>query len=158
MASTSSNITIIELLSYENPVLRAYIFYTCLLVLKILAMLFLIVPKRFQKKIFISPEDTVLRKGSVADTTDPDIERCRRAHLNDLESIPAFLFVAFFYVLTNPMEFLAINLFRLFTLARFIHTFVYAVIVIPQPTRAIVWGIGYIITIYIAVATAIHFI
>ncbi|XP_044727812.1 microsomal glutathione S-transferase 1-like [Chrysoperla carnea] len=149
--------TITSLLSLDNPVFTAYVFYACVLVLKTLFMVALIGRYRWTKLIFISPEDAKFTTNATCANDDPDIERCRRAHLNDLENIPAFLFVALFYVLTDPKDFIALNLFRLFTLARFIHTFVYAVIVVPQPARVISWAIGFIITIYISVATAIYF-
>lgn len=80
---------------------------------------------------------------------DEDVERVRRAHLNDLENIPVFLVAAGLYVLTNPCPTLALNLFRAFTAARITHTLVYAVVVVPQPARALSWFIGYGITGYI---------
>lgn len=78
--------------------------------------------------------------------------------MNDLENIPVFFVAAFFYVLTDPNPIIAVNLFRIFTLARILHTFVYAVYVIPQPARAITWGVGYFITIFMAISSLISFI
>ncbi|XP_044730501.1 microsomal glutathione S-transferase 1-like [Chrysoperla carnea] len=145
---------------FENPIFRAYIFYGCLLTLKTIGMVFLIAKYRFKKQIFISPEDTkmfLVKENATVTYDDPDIERCRRAHLNDLENIPFFMFVSFFYVLTDPNPIIAINLFRIYTTVRFIYTFVYAVIVVPQPARSISWTIGFWITMYITISTAIHF-
>ncbi|KAF4525053.1 hypothetical protein B566_EDAN001967 [Ephemera danica] len=73
---------------------------------------------------------------------DQDIERIRRAHLNDLENIPAFVLVSFLYILTAPEQVLAVNLFRVFTAARVVHTFVYAVRPVPQPARALCFATG----------------
>jgi glutathione S-transferase len=55
---------------------------------------------------------------------DEDVERVRRAHLNDLENIPAFLISGLFYVMTNPNVNLALWLFRIAVLARIGHTIV----------------------------------
>jgi glutathione S-transferase len=81
-----------------------------------------------------------------------------RGHLNDLENILPFIAVAFFYVLTDPTEFLAVNLFRAFTVARILHTFVYAIVIIPQPSRVLAFGVGYSITIYMALQVILHFL
>lgn len=87
---------------------------------------------------------------------DPEVERVRRAHRNDLENILPYLFVGLFYVLTNPSLAVAKLLFQVAAIARIIHTIVYAVIVLPQPTRGIVWAIHYIITIYMALAVIFY--
>jgi glutathione S-transferase len=80
-----------------------------------------------------------------------------RAHLNDLENIPAFLFVSFLYLLTNPDPGFATILFRTFTIARCVHTFVYAVKPLPQPSRGLAFGIGLLITAYMAVKVLFFF-
>ena len=85
-----------------------------------------------------------------------DVERQRRAHLNDLENIPIFIIVAFLYTLTSPSTFIAVNLIRLFTLSRIIHSFVYAIYP-TQPTRGIVFGIGLLITLYMSLTVAFFF-
>lgn len=81
-----------------------------------------------------------------------------RAHLNDLENIPLFFVIGFVYLLTNPSVVVATWLFRLYTAARFTHTYVYAIHVIPQPARGLSWGIGYAITGYMAVQSALSFL
>jgi glutathione S-transferase len=81
-----------------------------------------------------------------------------RGHLNDLENIPPFLLVAFLYTLIDPTQLVAINLFRFFTVARILHTFVYTIVVIPQPSRAVSFGVGYGITIYMAVQVILNFL
>ncbi|BES92185.1 unnamed protein product [Nesidiocoris tenuis] len=134
-----------KLLSLDNPVFKAYLFYSTILGLKILSVVFLIGRQRFTKKIFISPED-LRGKSAKVKTDDPDVERPRRAHQNDLENIPVFFMIALAYVLTDPSPWLAINLFRAYTVARIAHTFVYAVVVIPQPARGLSWAVGYGVT------------
>lgn len=77
--------------------------------------------------------------------------------MNDLESIPAFIITSFAYILTNPEIGFATLLFRAFTAARFIHTFVYAVYVVPQPSRALAFMVGLLVTLYMAVVSICHF-
>jgi glutathione S-transferase len=55
---------------------------------------------------------------------DENVERVRRAHLNDLENIPAFLIAGFFYVCSEPNVTLALWLIRVAVLARIGHTIV----------------------------------
>ncbi|XP_066997095.1 microsomal glutathione S-transferase 1 [Anabrus simplex] len=146
-----------QVFTRDNPVFAAYAFYASVLVLKMLAMSVLTARQRIKNKVFANPEDAVGLKGKVK-FDHPDVERVRRAHLNDLENIPTFLLVAILYVLTNPTPLIAINLFRAFTVARVVHTLVYAVVVVPQPARGLAWGIGYAITIYIAVQNVLFFL
>lgn len=77
--------------------------------------------------------------------------------MNDLENILPYLTIGLFYVLTDPAAMVATNLFRVATVARFVHTFVYAIYVIPQPARGLSFGIHYLITLYMAVMCLIHF-
>ena len=88
---------------------------------------------------------------------DPDVERVRRAHLNDLENIPAFWILGALYVTTGPSAALATNLFRAFTAGRILHTFVYAVKPLPQPARGIAFGIPFLISIYMGVAVVRYY-
>lgn len=55
---------------------------------------------------------------------DEKVERVRRAHLNDLENIPAFLIAAFFYILSEPNVQVALWLIRVAVIARVLHTIV----------------------------------
>ncbi|KAK3919843.1 Microsomal glutathione S-transferase 1 [Frankliniella fusca] len=143
--------------STSNPVFSAYVLYSALLALKMLATTLLVVRQRFTKKIVMNPEDRLLKNYKVMAGGDPDIERPRRAVLNDLENIPAFWVAGLLYCLTGPEPSLAINLFRGFTAARFLHTFVYAVVPLPQPSRVLAWVAGYAITMYMAYKTVVHF-
>ncbi|ENN70829.1 microsomal glutathione S-transferase 1 [Dendroctonus ponderosae] len=140
----------------EQPVFRTYLFYVAVLSLKLLAMSILTAVQRFKNKAFANPEDAEPRKLKVK--VNESVERVRRAHLNDLENIPVFIIVAFAYLTTNPSVFLALTLIRLFTVARLIHTLVYAVVVVPQPARALSWFTGYSITIYMAVKSLLYYL
>lgn len=145
------------MLSRNNPIFSAYVFYATVLILKMLAMSALTARQRLKKKVFSNQEDAAGFKGKVK-FDDPDVERVRRGHQNDVENIPLFLVVAFFYILTEPSQFLAVNLFRAYTVARILHTFVYTIVVLPQPSRGLAWGVGYVITIYMALQVIISFL
>nr|WMM91887.1 GSTu1 [Paracoccus marginatus] len=150
-------------INLEDPVLRGFLFYASILIAKVLFMVPLTARQRFMKKVFISSEDASMatRALQMRDATvkydDEDVERVRRAHLNDLENIPAFIFIGFIYVLTKPDPTVALNIFRVYTLCRILHTIVYAVFVVPQPTRAIVFTIGILLTFYMVIMSAVTF-
>lgn len=74
-----------------------------------------------------------------------------------MENITLFFVVAFIYTLTDPAPWFATLLFRVYTLARIAHTLVYAVVVVPQPARAISWFVGYGITGYMAFQSILYF-
>lgn len=65
--------------------------------------------------------------------------------------LPSFL-VGLMYVLINPSPLTACLLFKISAIARIIHTFVYAVIVIPQPARALAFFAQYLITVYMGIS------
>ncbi|XP_055640269.1 prostaglandin E synthase-like [Toxorhynchites rutilus septentrionalis] len=142
----------------DPAVFRSYVFWSSVLVLKMLVMSILTGMKRHAKKAFANPEDLKSAKGAKIVLNDPDVERVRRAHLNDLENILPFFTVGFLYMFTGPSVALATNLFRLVAIARIAHTFVYAIFVIPQPARGISWMLAYIPTGFMAVQTILAFI
>jgi len=146
----------LTLLNAKNPVLQGLAFYSAILVLKMMGMSVLTGIQRFRKKAFISPEDAAAFKGEVK-LEDPDVERVRRAHLNDLENIPIFLVTSLVFVLTDPDVVVALMFFRLYTLARLVHTFVYAIYVVRQPTRAIAFGVGQLILFIMLIMIIIKF-
>ncbi|KAK5648617.1 hypothetical protein RI129_003509 [Pyrocoelia pectoralis] len=145
----------LEILSTENELFRIYLFYSCVLVLKVLLMAPLTAIQRFKHKAFANAEDAISEK--VKPKTHDNVERVRRAHLNDLENIPVFLVAGLAYILTNPSVWLATMLFRVFTISRMIHTIVYAVYVLPQPARFFAFLGGLLTTIYMAVQALIYF-
>ncbi|OXU27890.1 hypothetical protein TSAR_016342 [Trichomalopsis sarcophagae] len=108
--------------------------------------------------IFLMPEDCVfVGKNSKVCHDDPDVERPRRAFLNDLESILPWFICTSVYLTTSPSPKLAINLIRAFGLSRIAHTIVYAVVPLPQPARAIIFFAGYFVTAYQAYFTLVHY-
>ncbi|KAK9504949.1 hypothetical protein O3M35_009115 [Rhynocoris fuscipes] len=149
--------TIVNILSLDNPVFKAYLFYSGVLVVKLMSMSLLTGRQRFRKKVFSNPEDAAADPKAKVKLDDPDVERVRRAHLNDLENIPIYFVASFGYMLTNPEPALAINLMRAFTAARIAHTLVYAVVVVPQPSRALAFMVGYGVTGFMAFKTLMAF-
>uniref|UniRef100_A0A1Q3F4B4 Microsomal glutathione S-transferase 1 n=2 Tax=Culex tarsalis TaxID=7177 RepID=A0A1Q3F4B4_CULTA len=136
---------------------HAYACWAAILVIKMVLMSALTTLKRIGRKVFINPEDAALAGAEVVQS-DPEVERVRRAHQNDVENIPLFLAVGFLYLLTSPNVTLAVNLFRLVGIARIIHTLVYAVFVIRQPARLIAFFLALVPTIYMALMTIITFL
>jgi len=144
-------------LEVSDTVIASYAFFSSILVVKMLLMSFLTAKQRFANKSFANPEDVVLDKKAKVTTSDPDVERVRRAHLNDLECILPFFICGLLYCFTNPDAGTANLVFKIFTGARIVHTLVYAVFVVPQPSRAISWAVGQICTFYMAAKVIMHF-
>uniref|UniRef100_A0A0K8VIK6 Microsomal glutathione S-transferase 1 n=1 Tax=Bactrocera latifrons TaxID=174628 RepID=A0A0K8VIK6_BACLA len=136
-----------DLISFDNEVFSAYVFWSAVLVLKLLFMSLRTGRLRFKTRTFLNPEDLV-KKGFKVGFDNPDIERVRRAHLNDLENLLPFFVIGFLYVLIDPIPALAINLFRAVGIARIVHTIVYAVVVVPQPSRALAFFVALSATVY----------
>ncbi|XP_065364199.1 microsomal glutathione S-transferase 1-like [Calliphora vicina] len=141
--------SVVELLSFDNVVFKSYVFWGTVMVTKMLLMGPLTAIQRFKTKTFANPEDLLTKKDKIK-FDDPNVERVRRAHRNDMENIIPFLAIGYYYVLTNPSAALAINLFRAIGLARIVHTLVYAVVVVPQPARAISFFVGLAATAFMA--------
>eukprot|EP00112_Aurelia_sp_Birch-Aquarium-sp1_P005690 Seg1646.10 transcript_id=Seg1646.10/GoldUCD/mRNA.D3Y31 product="hypothetical protein" protein_id=Seg1646.10/GoldUCD/D3Y31 len=115
------------LISLDNPLFATYMFYASLLILKMLFMAFWTVRFRLKNKALAAPEDYVgeFKGHKIPDKPDPDVERVRNAHRNDLENILPFLILGFLFVMTDPNVVLAKWFFRIFTILRFWFTFVY---------------------------------
>ncbi|MBH0219546.1 hypothetical protein GH793_15245 [Listeria monocytogenes] len=140
----------------EDPTVQSYLLYSAILALKVLAVAFLTGKARANKNVYANPEDARARKG-VVKYDDPDVERVRRAHLNDLENIPVFWVLGALYLTTAPSAWLATTLFRVYTAGRVMHTLVYAVKPLPQPARGIAFGIPLMITFYMGVKVILHY-
>ncbi|XP_043284765.1 microsomal glutathione S-transferase 1-like [Venturia canescens] len=139
----------------EN-LMKVFTFWSAVLVLKLLAMVPLTGRYRFGKRIFAAPEDCGTLRNSKVVYDDPDIERVRRCHRNDLENILPWFIGTYVYLGTNPSYYLASMLIRIFALSRIAHTLSY-VIFQTQPSRAIAFFIGYGITAYQAIVTMWHY-
>ncbi|XP_029167657.1 microsomal glutathione S-transferase 1-like [Nylanderia fulva] len=136
--------------------LKLFRFWGTILALKVLAMLPLTAQQRFGKKIYMNEEDvTFLGKGKVV-LNDPDVERVRKAHRNDLENILPWFMITYLWLSTGPSLWLANALMRTFVIARIIYTISYLVIK-KQPIRFLVFFVGYGITLYQAFSTLLYY-
>ena len=79
---------------------------------------------------FANPEDVGIGSNKQAKVTlsDPDVERVRRNHLNDIENILPFVIIGCLYVSTNPTAIVALWHFRVFFFSRIFHTIAYQVL------------------------------
>ncbi|EDW30980.1 GL15178 [Drosophila persimilis] len=144
-----------ELFNLDNPVFCCYLFWATVLVVKMLLMSLLTAVQRFRFKIFPNQEDLFFKNTEVQ-FNDPHVERVRRAHRNDMENILPYFIMALIYISTNPDATVACNLFRVASLARIVHTLVYAVYPVPQPSRIIAFGCMLLITFYMAAVVALR--
>ncbi|XP_029680581.1 microsomal glutathione S-transferase 1 [Formica exsecta] len=140
----------------SSELLQVFGFWGSVLVLKMLAIVPLTARQRFRKKIFLSEEDTTFLPGTKVSYNDADVERVRRAHLNDLENILPWFVITYLWLGTGPSPWLAKMLIRTFVLARIFHTIAY-VIMKQQPTRAIVFFVGFAIILYQAFSTLLYY-
>ncbi|XP_013186460.1 microsomal glutathione S-transferase 1-like [Amyelois transitella] len=143
--------------SFNDPAVQSYAFYSGVLALKTLGMSVLTSRVRHSKKVFANEEDAKLDKRGVVKFDDPDVERVRRAHLNDLENIPAFWVLGGLYLTTGPSAETATNLFRAYAAGRVLHTLVYAVKPLPQPARGIAFGIPFLIMIFMGIKVVVYY-
>jgi len=132
-------------LTAANPVLRAFMVASAVLALKMVAMAFATAYYRITKSVFANPEDAPPK---VAVKSDPDVERVRRAHQNDLENIPLFLALGLMFVLTEPSMLAARLCFYGFAAARVVHSVAYLRAL--QPYRALAFLYGQAVNIYMA--------
>ncbi|XP_034668363.1 microsomal glutathione S-transferase 1 isoform X1 [Drosophila subobscura] len=156
-----------ELYSLDNPIFCCYVFWATVLVAKMLLMSTLTAVQRFRykllglvplglrRKIFPNQEDLFFKNTEVQ-FNDPHVERVRRAHRNDMENILPYFIMALIYISTNPDATVACNLFRVASVARLVHTLVYAVYPVPQPARVIAFASMQLITFYMAAVVALR--
>ncbi|XP_068628294.1 microsomal glutathione S-transferase 1-like [Battus philenor] len=144
-------------LTLSSPEVQSFFVYSAILALKVLCVGALTGINRMIRGVYANPEDAKSLKGKVK-LDDPVVERLRRAHLNDLENIPAFWVLGALYLTTGPVAAWATLLFRVYTVSRIIHTIVYAVIPMPQPTRAIAYAIPFFIKWYLGIQVVLYYI
>ncbi|XP_035914583.1 microsomal glutathione S-transferase 1-like [Anopheles stephensi] len=139
----------------EPAVFQAYAFWAAVLGLKMLLMSVLTGLLRGSKKVFSNPED--VKPGGKLAYDDPDVERVRRAHRNDMENILPYFIISFLYMFTNPSITVAVNLFRLVALVRIGHT-VFHVLVPVHKFRGMAWATGFFTTVFMGVQIVLHFL
>lgn len=146
-----------EVLDLE--ILLVFAKYTVFLTVKMMLMSLLTGLYRMKKKAFSNPEDAApYGKGENAKKylrTDPDVERVRRCHLNDIENIIPFIFISFFYSISGVSLSTATLHFRIFFASRIFHNIAYLV-PLPQPCRALAWLTGYLVTFSMLSKLVLH--
>ncbi|XP_059685023.1 LOW QUALITY PROTEIN: prostaglandin E synthase [Gavia stellata] len=125
----------------ENKVFMSFTFYSTILILKMYVVAIITGQVRLRKKAFANPEDALRNGGLQYYREDPDVERCRRAHRNDMENIFPFLFLGAVYSLLDPSPAVARIHFFIFCVGRIIHTVAY-LLQLKAPTRSVAYGVA----------------
>jgi len=139
----------------DNPVFAAYALAAALMVLKLMGQGWVTVRLMMRKNAgFVSPED--LRRTPLNPDPDPrqlepdpDVERSRRMHRNDLENIPGFLAAGLLFVAVDPPLWAAWIAFYGFVLARAGHAWAYGT-ARTHDTRAVFYSVGSLLVIAMA--------
>ena len=143
-------------LTMENPVFLAYAIAAALMILKIMGQGWMTVVLMLRTDAgLLNPEDlrrTPANRNPRPEQLDlnPEVDRSRRMHRNDLENIPAFFACGLLFVTTEPPLWLATLIFGLFVLARLAHTWSYATAQ-NHEVRASFYSIGSLVVIFMAV-------
>ncbi|XP_055710917.1 microsomal glutathione S-transferase 1-like [Phlebotomus papatasi] len=132
---------VFDYLSPTNPVFRTFAFWSSVLVIKVL---FMSIATGLRKHTSKAPK--------AKNEVNEDVERLRRAHLNDMENIFLFIILGFIYIVTNPSQWLAMMLIKAFAITRILHTLVYAFAPVPQPTRVILFLMGVAVNAYMGLS------
>ncbi|NWX28577.1 PTGES synthase, partial [Notiomystis cincta] len=125
----------------ENKVFLSFTFYSTILILKMYVVAIITGQVRLRKKAFANPEDALRNGGAQFCREDPDVERCRRAHCNDMENIFPFLFLGAIYSLLDPSPTVARIHFFTFCMGRIIHTIAY-LLQLRAPARSVAYSVA----------------
>ncbi|XP_043842942.1 prostaglandin E synthase isoform X1 [Dromiciops gliroides] len=125
----------------DNEVFANFLLYSTMLVIKMYLLAVITGQVRLRKKAFANPEDALKHGGLQYCRMDPDVERCRRAHWNDLENILPFLFLGSIYSFLDPDPFIAWLHFFIFFVGRITHTIAYLV-KLRAPIRSVAYTIA----------------
>ncbi|KAM6297219.1 prostaglandin E synthase [Aegotheles albertisi] len=125
----------------ENKVFMSFTFYSTILILKMYVVAIITGQVRLRKKAFANPEDALRNGGLQYYREDPDVERCRRAHRNDMENIFPFLFLGAVYSLLDPSPAVARIHFLIFCVGRIVHTIAY-LLQLKAPTRSVAYSVA----------------
>jgi uncharacterized MAPEG superfamily protein len=135
-----------------NPAFETYAICSAILVVKMFGVAVYTSLQRMRVGGYVNEEDARAfgDAGVVAAPTEaPEVAHALRIHRNDLENIPAFWAIGLVYVLSGASATGAFWYCWIFTLARVAHTFAYVRHL--QPARAILYGIGALSTLGMAV-------
>ncbi|XP_042367723.1 microsomal glutathione S-transferase 1-like [Plectropomus leopardus] len=136
----------------EDEVFMAFTTYATIVILKMMLMAPMTAYHRITKGAFANEEDVTLKPAEERKKllrTDPNVERVRRCHQNDLENVVPFVVVGLLYALTGPELSAALLHFRIFVGSRIFHTISY-VGAFPQPCRGLSFMVGLLTTFSMA--------
>uniref|UniRef100_UPI0037E8CADE prostaglandin E synthase n=1 Tax=Semicossyphus pulcher TaxID=241346 RepID=UPI0037E8CADE len=136
----------------KNEVFSCFVFYGVLLVIKMYIIAIITGQVRLRKKAFANPEDALRHGGVQFHREDPYVERCRRAHVNDLENILPFLFLGAIYSMTGPSLAVARLHFLVFFMGRVLHSVAY-LFALRAPTRSLAYTVAQIPCVSMALQT-----
>ncbi|KAK5876764.1 hypothetical protein CesoFtcFv8_026087 [Champsocephalus esox] len=131
----------------EDEVFMAFTTYAVIVVVKMLLMAPLTAFYRITRGAFANEEDVARKPAEERKKllrSHPDVERVRRCHQNDIETIIPFVLVGLLYALTGPVLSAALLHFRIFVGSRICHTISY-LFSLPQPSRGLSWLIGLLV-------------
>lgn len=152
-SSTATHMSASGLAMEKNPALAAFLLCSVLLVIKMYVVAVITGQVRLRKKAFANPEDALRHGGLQYCRSDPDVERCLRAHRNDMETIYPFLFLGFVYCFLGPNLWLARLHFLIFFLGRLVHTVAYLG-KLPAPTRSLAYVLAQLPCVSMALQVA----
>ena len=137
----------------EDPALRAWALACIVLALKMLVTGIVVSRTRIRKNVFASPEDYAMQGVEPKTEPDPEVERARRVHQNDLEANLPFALLGLVYALTGPTTLGLWVCFAGFPLARILHMITY--LQGRMPHRTITWAAGFFILVWMAGASLV---
>ena len=125
----------------DFPAFPALALFSVLLTLKMGAIGVATANARRKAQVVVNPEDTKVNPGSRAASEEaPATLRTKRAHLNDVENIPAFLVLALLFTLAGGSAGAGWAYFGLYFVARTLHTIFYLNAAQPWRTAALFAG------------------
>ncbi|KAK5849142.1 hypothetical protein PBY51_008806 [Eleginops maclovinus] len=136
----------------EDEVFMAFTTYAVIVVLKMLLMAPLTVFYRITRGAFANVEDVARKPAEEKKKllrNHEDVERVRRCHQNDIETIIPFVLIGLLYALTGPALTAALLHFRIFAGSRICHSIAY-LCCLPQPSRGLSWMAGMLVNFSMA--------
>ncbi len=148
-------------MTFENPVFSTYAIAATLMILKMMGQGWITVQRMMKVGGgFLNPEDQsrgwanpTPRPGQLE--PDDSVERSRRMHRNDTENIPVFLVAGLLFAATGPALWVAQCLLFGYVASRLAHFWAYLTAK-PHEVRAVLFTIGSLIVIGMAVYTLIY--
>jgi glutathione S-transferase len=138
----------------SNPALRLFGVAYLILVFKMVAVGAYTSVLRMRSNVYAAPEDYAFQGVAVQAGANPDVERARRAHRNDLEQILPFFGVGLFYAWSHPSMVAAWLYFGGYTVARVLHSVFY--IRAMQPHRTVAFTVALLLMLGMALTTLVR--